>query len=140
MLGSCVWCALSLACLLYEWLCISVHSTVVQHEELTNSLRRQLVFETQEHRMEYEICSSHSECNPCYPAIYDKEKRATTQTSLHHFFKRVDKIESCKEPEPVPATSAVSEAVACPPSPVVDHPSTLPFPTSSPSSQQSFMS
>ena len=133
--SSCVWRTLSLARMLYEWLCFSVlDSTVVQHEELTNSLRRQLVFETQEHRMEHEICSSHSECNLCYLAIYDEEKRAITQTSLHHFFKRVDKIESCKEPEPVPATSAVSETAAHPPSPVADNPSALPFPIS-PSSQ-----
>ena len=29
-----------------------------------------------------------------YCAIYDEKKRATTQTSLDHFFKRVDRIES----------------------------------------------
>ena len=134
--SSCVWRTLSIARMLYEWLCFSVlYSSVVQHEELPNSLRRQLLFETQEHRMEHENCSSHSECNPCYLAIYDEEKRAITQTLLHHFFRRVDKIESCKEPEPVPATSAVSETAACPPSPVADNPSALPFPTSSPSSQ-----
>ena len=39
----------------------------------------------------------------CYCVIYDEKKRATTQTSLDHFFKRVDRIESSKEPEPVPS-------------------------------------
>ena len=39
----------------------------------------------------------------CQPVIYDKNKRATTQTSLHRFFKRVfiDRTESSKEQEPV---------------------------------------
>ena len=48
----------------------------------------------------------------------------------HHwviFFKRVDKIESIKEPEPVPLASDVSEISACPPS-VGDDPSALPSP------------
>ena len=34
-----------------------------------------------------------------------KKKRATTQTSLDCFFKRVDRIKSSKEPEPVPLTA-----------------------------------
>ena len=37
----------------------------------------------------------------CYRVIYDKKNRATTQTSLDRFFKRVHRIESSKEPEPV---------------------------------------
>ena len=56
--------------------------------------------------------------------------------SLDRFFKRVDRTESNKEPESVPSTSCVSEIAACPPSPVADDPSTLPSPTSSPSSSQ----
>ena len=36
---------------------------------------------------------------------YEK-KRATVQTSLDHFFKRVDRIESSKEPESVPSSQA----------------------------------
>ena len=72
----------------------------------------------------------------CYRVIYDKRKRATTQTSLDHFFKRVDRLESSKEPEPVPSTSGVREIAACPPSPVADDPSALPSPTFSPSSSQ----
>ena len=45
--------------------------------------------------------------------LYDKKKRATTQTSLDPFFKRVDRTESGKEPEPVPSTSGVSEISLC---------------------------
>ena len=47
----------------------------------------------------------------------------------HHwivFFKRVDRIESSKEPEPVPSTSGTSEIAACPPPPIADDPSALP--------------
>lgn len=71
----------------------------------------------------------------CYRVIHDEKKTATTQTSLHHFLKRVDRIESSKEPEPVSSTSGLSEIAACPPSPVAD-PSALPSSTSSPSSGQ----
>ena len=56
--------------------------------------------------------------------------------SLDCFSKRADRIESSKEPEPVPSTSGVSEIAACPLSPVADDPSALSFPTSSPSSRQ----
>ena len=61
--------------------------------------------------------------------IYDEKKRATTQTSLDPFFKRVDRIESIKKPEPVPSTSGMSEIAAWPPSPIADDPSALPSPT-----------
>ena len=47
-----------------------------------------------------------------------------TQTSLDPFFKRVDRIESSKEPEPGPSTSGVSEAEvfpACPDCPSALH-------------------
>ena len=53
------------------------------------------------HRMVHEGCSSRSEC------IYDEKKRATTQTSLDRFFKRVDRIEPSKEPEPLPSRSGI---------------------------------
>ena len=33
----------------------------------------------------------------CYCVIHDEKKRATTQTSLDHFFKSVDRIEPSKE-------------------------------------------
>ena len=55
-----------------------------------------------------------------YHVISDKRKRATPQTSLDHFFKRVDRIESNKKSEVVPLKSGVSEMAACPPGPTVD--------------------
>ena len=64
---------------------------------------------------------------------------AGTVLPRHHwivFFKKVDRTESSKEPEPVPSTSGVSEIAACSPSPIADDPSALPSPTSSPSSSQ----
>ena len=64
-----------------------------------------------------------------------RRKGATTQIYLDHFFKRVDRIESSKEP--VPSVSGVSEIAACPPSPIADDPSALPSPTSSLSPSQS---
>ena len=70
-----------------------------------------------------------------------REKRGTTQTTLGHFFKRVDRIEHSKEPEPVPSTSNMSDTAASPLLPVADDPSALPSPTISPSSsQQLFLS
>ena len=60
-----------------------------------------------------------------------RKKRATTQTSLEGFFKRADRMEASKEPEPEPATSDMNEIAACPPSPIADDPSALPSPTSS---------
>ena len=54
-------------------------------------------------RMVHEGCDSHSKRNPGLPRhLWRGKKRATTQTSLDHFPKRVDRIESSKEPEPVP--------------------------------------
>ena len=75
-------------------------------------------------------------CSEACGIIYYEQKRATTQTSLDRFLKRVDRIESSKEPEPVPSASGVSEIAACPPSPIADDPSSLPSPTSSLSSSQ----
>ena len=48
-----------------------------------------------------------------------RRKRPTTQTALDHFIKRVDKLESSKEPEPMPSTSGVSHIATCPPSPLL---------------------
>ena len=67
-------------------------------------------------------------------AVRDEKKRATTQMSLDSFFKKVDRIESSKEPEPVPSMSGMNEIAVCPPSPVADKGSAPPSPTSSPSS------
>ena len=65
----------------------------------------------------------------CYPVIYDEKKRATPQISLGCFLKRVDRIESSKEPEPEPLMSSMNEITAHPPSPPAP-----PYPTSSLSS------
>ena len=84
-----------------------------------------------------EGCSSHSGATQCSRVIYEEKKRATTWTSLDiifFFFKRVDQIEFSKEPNPVPATSGVSEIAACPPSPVADGASAPSSPSSSLSS------
>ena len=97
-----------------------------------------LVFEAQDTNVEQytKVAATVQNAIQCYRVIYDKKKRATTQTSLDHFFKRVDRIESSKEPEPVPSMSGISETAACPPSPIAEDPSALPSPTSSPSSSQ----
>ena len=97
-----------------------------------------LVFEAQDLNVEWytKVAAAIQNAIQCYRVIYDEKRIATTQTSLDRFFKKVDRIESSKEPEPVPSTSGVSEVAACPPSPMADDPSALPSPTSSPSSSQ----
>ena len=97
-----------------------------------------LVFEAQDPKVEWctKVAAAIQNAFQCYRVIYDEKKRATTQTSLDHIFKRVDRIESSREPEPVPSMSGVSEIAVCPPSPIADDPSALPPPASSPSSSQ----
>ena len=97
-----------------------------------------LVFEARDPNVEQymKVVTAIQNAVQCYCVIYDEKKRATIQTSLDRFFNRVDRIESSKEPEPVPSTSDESEIAACPPSPTADDPSALPPPTSSPSSSQ----
>ena len=97
-----------------------------------------LVFEAQDQNIEryIKVAAAIQNAIQCYRVIYDEKKRATTQTSLDHFFKKVDRIESSKEPEPVPSTLGMSEIAAFPPSPTADDPSALPSSTSSPSSSQ----
>ncbi|KAJ8792345.1 hypothetical protein J1605_019901 [Eschrichtius robustus] len=89
-----------------------------------------LVFEAQDPNVEWytKVAAAVQNAIQCYRVIYDEKKRATTQTSLDHFFKRVDRIESSKEPEPVPSGSGVSEIAACSPSPIAEDPSALPSP------------
>ena len=78
----------------------------------------------------------------CYRVMYDekkKKKRATIWSSLDHFFKKVDRIDSGKEPELVPSTSGRSETAACPHPQLLtiiqlDHPSPPPPPSVSNSS------
>ena len=97
-----------------------------------------LVFEAQDPNVAWyvKVAAAIQNAIQCYHVIYDEEKRATTQTSLDLFFKRVNRIESSKEPEPVSSTLGMSEIAACPPSPIADDPSALLSPTSSPSSSQ----
>ncbi|XP_057390086.1 tigger transposable element-derived protein 1-like isoform X2 [Balaenoptera acutorostrata] len=97
-----------------------------------------VVFEAQDPNVERytKVAAAVQNAIQCYRVIYDEKKRATTQTSLDRFYKRVDRIKSSKEPEPVPSTSGVSEIATCPPSPIADDPSALPSPTSSSSSSQ----
>ncbi|XP_054946389.1 nuclear autoantigen Sp-100 isoform X5 [Physeter macrocephalus] len=97
-----------------------------------------LVFEAQDPNVEryMNVAAAIQNVIRCYRVIYDEKNRATTQTSLDRFLKRVDRIESSKEPEPVPSASGVSEIAACPPSPIADDPSALPSPPSCPSSSQ----
>ena len=97
-----------------------------------------LVFEAQYPNVELytKVATAIQNAIQCYCVVYDKKKTATTQISLDHFIKRVNRIECSKEPEPAPSVSAMSETAACPPSPITDDPSALPSPTSSPSSSQ----
>ena len=88
-----------------------------------------LVFETQDLNIDQDTKVATA------GVIFDKKERATPQSSLNHFFKRVDRIESSNEPEPVPSTPSMREIAACPPpSPVADNPSALPPSTFPPSS------
>ena len=93
-----------------------------------------LVFEAQDPNAEQytRVAAADQNAIQCYRVIYDEKKRATTQTSLDRFFKRVDRLESSKEPAPEPSTSGMSAIAARPPSPIADVPSALPSPTSSP--------
>ena len=97
-----------------------------------------LVFEAQDPNVKryMKVAAAIQNAIQCYHVIYDEKKRATTQTSLDPFFKRVDRIESSKEPEPMPSKSGMSDIAACPPSPIAHDPSVLPSPTSSPPSSQ----
>ena len=77
----------------------------------------------------------------CFHVIYDEKNRATTQISLDCFFKKVDRIESSKEPEPVPSLSGMSEVAAGSPSPIADNPQLhrLPPPLPTPSRNSSYL-
>ena len=91
-----------------------------------------LVFEAQDPNVEWytKVAAAVQNAIQCYRVISDKKKRTTTQTSLDRFFKRIDRIESSKEPESVLTVSGVSEIAACPLSPIAG------VPTTSPSSSQ----
>ena len=97
-----------------------------------------LVFEAQGPNVERytKVAAAVQNAIQCYRVIYDEKKKSCYPDTTGSFFKRVDRTESSKEPEPVPSTSGVSEIAACPPSSTADHPSALPSPTSSPPSSQ----
>ena len=83
-----------------------------------------------------ELCSN-SEFNPVLVSVMkEKKKKATTQTSLNHYFKRVGRTESSRKPEPVSSMSGMSKIAACLLIPIADSPSALASPTSFPSSHQ----
>ena len=102
-----------------------------------------LVFEAQGQNTEQyrKVASAIQNAIQAYRVIYD-EKRSynpgiTGSFSLFFFFfpKRVERIESSKEPEAVPSTSGVSEFAVCPPSSSAEDIS-APIPSVSPSSSR----
>ena len=106
-----------------------------------------LVFEAQGQNTEQyrKVAPAIQNAIQAYRVIYDKRKGATIQALLDHslslslffffFPKRVDRIESSKEPEPVPSTSGVSEFAVSPPSSSAEDIS-APIPSFSPFSSQ----
>ena len=73
-------------------------------------------------------------------SVMTREKNCSPNITGSFFFpKWVARIESSKEPEPVPSISGMSETVACPPSPVADDPPAphLPPPLPPPGSNSS---
>ena len=79
-----------------------------------------MVFESQDPNIEQDrkVTAAVQNAIQCYRVIYDEKKRATFQISLDCFLKRVDRIESSKEPEPEPLMSGENEIAAFPPSPI----------------------
>ena len=93
-----------------------------------------LVFEAQDPNKKWhvKVAAAVQNAIQCYCVIHEEKKRATTQISLEHFYKKVDRIESNKESEPEPSASGVSKIAAFPSSPIADNTSALPSPSSSP--------
>ena len=102
-----------------------------------------LVFEAQDPNIaQYtKVAAAVQNAIQCFHVIYDEKNRATTQISLDCFFKKVDRIESSKEPEPVPSLSGMSEVAAGSPSPIADNPQLhcLPPPLPTPSRNSSYL-
>ena len=97
-----------------------------------------LVFEAQDLNVEWymKVAAAVENAIQCYHLILMRKRELLPRHHWIIFFKRVDRIESSKESEPVPSTSGVSEIAACPSSPIADDPSSLPSPTSAPSFSQ----
>ena len=90
-------------------------------------------------RTVHEGCAAIKNAILCYCVIYDRKEKKLLPLyqSLDCFFFKTDgRIDSSEEPEPVPSTSGVSETAACSLSLIVNDPSALSSPTSSPSSSQ----
>ena len=68
------------------------------------------------------VASAVQNANQCYHVTHDEKKRVTTHILLDHFFKKVDRIETSREPEPVSSTSVMSEITACLLSLILDSP------------------
>ena len=97
-----------------------------------------LAFEAQDPNVERcrKVAAAVQNAVQCYSVIHDEEKKSHHTDITGSFFRRVDRIESSKEPEPVPSAAGGSDIAACPPSCIADNPSALPSPTSAPSSSQ----
>ena len=93
-----------------------------------------LAFEAQDPNVERcrKVAAAVQNTVQCYGVIHDEEKKSHHTDITGSFFRRVDRIESSKEPEP----SGVSEIAACPLSSIADNPSALPSLTSSPPCSQ----
>ena len=99
-----------------------------------------LVFETQDLNFGWyrKVAGAVQNAVQHHYIIHDEKNRASTQTLPEHFFKRVDRIEYSKEPEPVTSMSGMSEIEACLTTPTSYDSSALPSLTSSPFSSQQF--
>ena len=115
LVSSCVWHTFSCVCIFYKQLCFCVLYRVKQ-------------------------CSIFISRQGCPEASIKAAVMYLVQyysdVSRSFFFKRVDRIESSKEPEPVPSMSGLGETAACSLFLIADDPSALPSPTSPHSSRQ----
>ena len=93
-----------------------------------------LVFEVQNPNVEQytKVAAVVQNAILCYHVIYDQKRVLLPRHHWIIFFKKVNRTESRKEPEPGPSRSGMSETAACPPSPIAEDPSALPSPTASP--------
>ena len=149
-----VWVILSSMCILCKWLCFCVNykrkdkerqeeEEVTDEPEIHHAGNGKEIFFIwggtvsfwdiePECRMVHELATAIQNAIHCYllPCHLWWEKRPTIQISLGHFFKKVDRIESSKEPDRTCVIkSGMSGIAAYPPSPVSYSPSALPSPT-----------
>ena len=115
---------------------VSVHSHV-QPPKLVLFEEALIAFEAQELNIEWYtrvVTAFLHNAIQCYCYLWEQKELLSRQHRIR-FFKRGDRIESSKEPEPVPSTRGMSEIAACPPSPTADNwlyhlPPPLPTPVS----------